>query len=135
MNQTPFKDYLYEKFLEWEKSQSKRRSSFSAFARWLSTTSFNVEIKQQVVDTWMNGAIPKDYKYVAVLAEKIGNEIYDILSFPRPNPRLQKINKLWEFLPEDIQIKIEKETEKYETQNELHRLQRPSKPAKVTKPK
>lgn len=36
-----FKDYLFDKFQGWEKTQPKKRSSFSAFARWLSENSFH----------------------------------------------------------------------------------------------
>jgi hypothetical protein len=135
MSQILFKDYLYEKFLEWEKNQSKRRSSFSAYARWLSDNSLNIEVKQQNVDTWMNGKIPKDYKFVVVLAEKIGDEIYDILDKPRPNPHLQKVNRAWEFIPEDVQIKLSAEAEKYEAQNISDRIQKTSKPRKIIKSK
>jgi hypothetical protein len=130
-----FKDYIFSKFIEWEKEQPKRRSSFSAYARWLSNNSLNIEIKQQILDHWINGKIPKDDKYVLVLAEKLGNEVYEILGREPISPRLHKINRLWEFLPEDIQIEIEKTAEKYETQNELHRLQKSPKQRKVTKPK
>ena len=130
-----FKDYIFSKFIEWEKEQPKRRSSFSAYARWLSDNSLKIEIKQQILDHWINGKIPKDDKYILVLAEKLGNEVYEILGRDPISPRLHKINRLWEHLPEGIQIEIEKTAEKYETQNELHRVQRLSKPAKVTKHK
>jgi len=117
MNQKPFKDYLYEKFIEWEKLQTKRRSSFSAFARWLSDNSFEVEIYQQVLDSWMNGVIPKDEKYIAVLSEKIGDEIYDVLNRKRPNPYLQNLSRVWDFLPEEIQKRLSEEAVKYKTKN------------------
>lgn len=131
MTQKPFKDYLFEKFEEWEKAQPKRRSSFSAYARWLSKNSANVEVKQQIIDSWMNGVIPTDYKYLLVLAEKIGNEIYDILGYKPSNPYLEKINRVWEFLPEEEQIRISEEAEKYETQNISERVQKVSKRRKT----
>lgn len=135
MNQLPFKDYLFAKFEGWEKKQSKRRLSISAYARWLSDNSMNIEVKQQVVDSWMNGAIPKDHKYVLVLAEKIGDEIYDVLGYKRPNPYQQIVNRVWEFLPEEIQKRFSEEAVEYETKNISERVQRVSKPRKARKPK
>src|SRR5689334_22946519 len=101
MTTPSFKDFLFNQFLEWEKTTPKKRSSISAFARWLSENKDEITIKQQVLDTWINGAIPKDYKYVVALAEKLGDEVYTILNQPRPNPYLQKINRVWEFIPEN----------------------------------
>ena len=117
MNQIPFKDYLFQKFEEWEKTQSKRRSSFSAYARWLSDNSMEIEVKQQVLDSWMNGVTPKDYKYLLVLAEKIGDEIYHVLGYKSPNPYFQKLSHVWDFLPEEIQKRLSEEAVKYKTKN------------------
>jgi len=130
----PFKDFLYDYFQGWEKKQPKRRSSFSAFARWLSENSMEVEVKQQNVDAWMNGTIPKDHKYVLVLAEKIGDVIYDVLKYPRSNLYLQRANRAWEFLPEDRQKQIAEEAEQYEAQNEVHRVAKNSKRRKTSTP-
>jgi hypothetical protein len=116
MSKMLFKDYLYEKFLEWEKNQQKRRSSISAFARWLSENSSNTEIKQQNVDSWINGVIPKDYKYVVALAEKLGNEIYDILEIDRPNILHLYASRNWEKLPPKIQLELSKIIAKYSTE-------------------
>ena len=120
----PFKDYIFNKFIEWEKQQPNRRSFVTVFARWLSDNSYEVEIKQQVLDAWIKGTIPKDQKYISVLAEKFGDEIYDVLGIPRPNPYLQRVNRVWEFLPESIQQRIAEEAETYETTNEVHRVKK-----------
>jgi hypothetical protein len=129
----PFKDQLFNAFQEWEKQQPKKRSSFSAFARWLSENSLNVKIKQQVFDNWLNGSIPKDINYVVVLAEKLGDWVYESLEVTPPNPYLQKVNRVWEFIPEDIQKKIAEEAATYETQNELSRVSKVSKRRKARK--
>jgi len=136
MTETPqFKDQFFTAFLEWEKTQPKKRSSFSAFARWLSDNSNNTLIKQQNVDAWINGTIPKDYKYVFALAEKLGDWIFDSLGFPRPNPYQQKLNRLWEFLPEEFQKRITEEAETYETKNISERVHKVSKQRKARKAK
>jgi hypothetical protein len=129
----PFKDYLFNKFLEWEKTQPKKRSSFSAFARWLSLNTSKTKVTQQVLDGWMNGAKPSDYKYLFVLAEKIGNEVYELLELTPPNPYLQKVNSKWEFVPEEKQKKIAEEVERYEAQNESARVSKVSKRRKARK--
>jgi len=119
----PFKDYLFNIFLEWEKTQPKKRSSFTAFARWLTENTYNVKVKQQVVDSWMGGAIPKEHKFILVLVEKIGDEIYDILDIPRPNKHLQVVTKRWEFVSEATQERVAREiaeeAAKYETKKSV----------------
>jgi len=116
-NTPQFKDKLFAEFLEWEKTQPKKRSSVSAFARWLSNNSSNTEIKQQNVDSWISGAKPKDFKFISVLAEKLGNWVFDALDITPPNPYLNKLNRLWEHLPEDVQKRLAEEAEIYETEN------------------
>lgn len=122
-----FSDWVTRKFVEWQAAQGKRKT-IEDFAAYLGTS-------RPLVNMWMNGNKKPGVENIKLLAELFGNEIYDVLDLPRPNPHLQKINRLWEFLPEEIQIKLAKETEKYETQNELHRLQKLPKPGKVGKHK
>jgi len=114
MQKKPFKDGLFDAFLEWEQTQPKKRSSFSAFARWLSNNSSNIIIRQQNVDSWINGSIPKDFKYVSVLVEKLGDWVLESLDIPVPNPYLQKINKLFERLPPEKQRKLAEDAERYD---------------------
>lgn len=130
-----FKDYFINKFKEWEDKQTNRRTSVSAFARWLSDNSFNIIIKQPLVEDWRSGHIPKTEKYIYVLAEKLGDDVYDILNYPRPNPYLQKVNRLWEFIPESVQKRLAEEAEIYETKNETLRVQKIPERKKVAKNK
>jgi len=88
MTTQPFGEYLYKKFTEWEETQKtprKKRLSFSAFARWLSNNTLRKKVNQQAVDSWMSGTIPKDEKFILVLAEKLGDEVYEILGKQKPN--------------------------------------------------
>jgi hypothetical protein len=115
MTTRQFKDFLFDYFIEWEKEQPKRRSTFTAFARWLSHNSYNIVIKQQLVDDWIKGRYkPKGEQYLLVLEEKIGKEIYDYLDVERPNPYLQKINQLFERLSPEHQRKLAEDAERYE---------------------
>ena len=122
-----FHNYLTKKFLEWQ-TELGARTTLEDFADYLN-------VSRPLLSFWMNGKRIPNADNLENISAILGNEIYDALDLPRPNPHLQKINRLWEFLPEEIQIKLAKETEKYETQNELHRLQKSSKPRKVVKPK
>lgn len=114
----PFKEYLFEFFIEWEKKQPKRRSSYSAFARWLSDNSYRVVIKQQTVSEWINGKYkPDDEEYLLVLAEKIGDVIYDVLNKKRPNPFLLAITTRWDRISDEHQRRLAEQAEQYEAQN------------------
>ena len=111
-----FPNYLTKKFLEWQ-TELGARKTLEDFADYLN-------VSRPLLSFWMNGKRIPNADNLENISAILGNEIYDALDLPRPNPHLQKINRLWEFLPEEIQIKLAKETEKYETQNELHRVQK-----------
>jgi len=96
MAKLEFREYIFDRFIEWEKEQPGRRSSVSAFARWLSQNSFDVVIKQQLVSDWIKGRFkPSDDRFVLVLAEKLGDEIFNILERQRPDPDLHYITAHW----------------------------------------
>jgi hypothetical protein len=121
MTKKEFKDWIFDKFIEWEKEQHSRRSSFSAFARWLSDNSINVEIKQQLLNDWINGRYkPKENKYLLVLEEKIGEDVYEILETEQPDPTPIIIETQWEKFPEKIRHAIREEVAKYETARDIH---------------
>jgi len=122
-----FSEWITKQFVQWQAEQGMRKTleEFAAY----------VGVSRPLINMWMNGNQKPGAENIKLLGDLFGNEIYDALDLPRPNPHLQKINRLWEFLPEEIQIKLAKETEKYETQNELHRVQKLPKQRKVTKHK
>ncbi len=120
-------DYLTKKFLDWQATLGQRKT--------LEEFADHLNVSRPLLSYWMNGKRIPNAENLENISAILGNEIYDVLELPRPNPHLQKINRLWEFLPEEIQIKLAKETEKYETQNELHRVQKLPKQRKVTKHK
>ena len=122
-----FPNYLTKKFLEWQ-TELGARKTLEDFADYLN-------VSRPLLSFWMNGKRIPNADNLENISAILGNEIYDALDLPRPNPNLQKINRLWEFLPEEIQIKLAKETEKYETQNELHRVQKLPKQRKAAKHK
>jgi len=123
-----FSDWITQKFLEWQAKEGKRKTleEFSAY----------IGVSRPLLNMWMNGTKKKPgIENVKMLSEIFGVEIYDILEIPRPNPYLQKINRLWEHLPEDIQKRLAEEAEVYETTNETLRVQKVSERKKTAKNK
>ena len=118
-----FSEWMTKKFLEWQTEQGKRKTleEFSAY----------VGVSRPLINMWMNGNQKPGTENIHLLAELFGNEIYDVLELPRPKPYLQKINRIWEFLPEDIQKKFANEAEEYEAQNISKRVQKSSKQRKT----
>jgi transcriptional regulator with XRE-family HTH domain len=120
-------EYLTKKFLDWQASIGERKT-LEDFADYL-------DVNRSLLSYWMNGKRIPNEENCEKIAKKLGNEIYDVLDLPRPNPYLQKLNRIWEFIPEDIQKKFSEEAERYEAQNVTERVQRVSKPRKITKTK
>ena len=122
-----FPDWITRKFVEWQAAEG-RRKTIEEFAAYLGTS-------RPLVNMWMNGNKKPGKENINILAEIYGNEIYDVLDLPRPNPYLQKMNRVWEFIPEEVQKKLSEEAEKYEAQNVSKRVQEISKQRKVGKAK
>ena len=93
-----FPEYIERKYLEWQNEQGKRKS-IDEFAVYLG-------VSQPTLSLWMSGKRSPSNRIVDHLAEIFGNEIYDVTGLPRPNPYLQRINRVWEFLPEAMQKAI-----------------------------
>lgn len=82
-----FKDWLNEKFLQWERSQP-RRQSYSAFARFLG-------VSQPSVSQWLFGSNTPSLENVGKIADKLGPEIYDVLGLIRPNDELDFVRDVF----------------------------------------
>jgi hypothetical protein len=88
------KDWLNQKFGEWEKTQGGKQSYY-AFSRYL-------EVSQSGLGQWMVGsATPGGYDLLN-LANKLGPEIYDILGLPRPNGEVQRLTVSFTNLPAEF---------------------------------
>jgi len=72
-----FKDWLMDKFVEWERTQ-KRRQSFSAFARYL-------DVKQASLSQWLNGSYTPTGENLVKVADKLGTEVYRVVGLPAPD--------------------------------------------------
>jgi hypothetical protein len=121
MKQVTFKEFIFKKFQEWEYEQPNHRSSFTAFSKWLSDNSYQTIIKQQLVSDWIKGKYkPSEEKYLLVLEEKLGKEIYEILDISRPDDLYQYLIANWKNLSKEKREQINKiiEEEKISLPNE-----------------
>jgi transcriptional regulator with XRE-family HTH domain len=79
-----FKDWVLQKFLEWEKDTGHRQS-FSAFARYLG-------VKTASLTQWRLGEYTPTGMNLLKIAEKLGNGVYGVLGYPIPNePNLDSL--------------------------------------------
>jgi len=117
-----FSEFLEKKYLEWQLKEEGRKTivEFAVY----------IGVSQPLLSMWLNGKKRPGVENIKLLSEIFGNEVYDALGIERPNPYLQQINRLWEFLPEHVQRQIAEEAAKYETQNEDRLIQQVSKQRK-----
>ncbi len=92
------KDWLNQKFDEWEKAQG-RKQSYYAFARYL-------EVGQTGLAQWMIGSGAPSGDDLLNVAKKLGPEVYDILGLPRPNAEVQRLTVSFANLPADIRQRL-----------------------------
>ncbi len=92
------KDWLNQKFVEWEKTQGHKQSYY-AFARYL-------EVSQSELGQWMIGSSIPGGDDLLNIAGKLGPEIYDILGLPRPNVEVQRLTVSFAGLPPDIRQRL-----------------------------
>lgn len=121
---TPLTKWLNKKYLEWQ-TQEEESKTVIEFADYLN-------VNRSLLSYWMNGKRIPNEENCEKISVRLGNEIYDVLEIPRPNPYLQKLNRIWEFLPEDAQERISREAESYEAQNISKRVQTISKRRKAS---
>ena len=120
-----FSEWINKKFVEWQAKEG-RRKTIEEFAIYLG-------ISRPLLNMWMNGNKKPGKANIDLLAEVFGNDVYDALGLPRPNIYKQKIDRLWDFLPEDIQKRLSEEAEQYETQNVPNSVSKASSQRKKSK--
>lgn len=90
------KDWLNQKFTEWEQSQGHKQSYY-AFARYL-------EVSQSGLAQWMTGSAVPGAEDLAAIAGKLGADIYDFMGLPRPSTEMQRFTLSFASLPADIRL-------------------------------
>lgn len=106
MPRHPFSVLLERKFLQWQIDIGERKSQ-ADFAKLIG-------VSRASLTMWMNGDHLPERDNVHKVAKVLGNEVYDALGIPRPNPYLQKINQLFEHLSPEHQKKLAEDAERYE---------------------
>lgn len=96
-------DWLHLKFLEWERSEGKRKT-MTQFAKYL-------EVSQVSLSDWLNGKYLPKGQNIGKIANKLGYEIYDILGISRPHITDvdEQVNQLVQIamqFPPDIQANV-----------------------------
>jgi len=120
-----FPNWINRQFVLWQAKEGKRKTidEFAAY----------IGISRPLLNMWMNGNRKPGTENIKLLEEIFGMEVYDALDLSRPNPHLQVVNRVWEFLPEELQKRISDEAVEYETKNISGRVQKVSKQRKARK--
>jgi len=95
MKNMKYNDWLMGKFNSWEKETGKRQS-FSAFSRYLG-------VKQSSLSQWLAGNYPPTGENVEKIAQKCGDEIYEVLGLISPR-REEDVDI--SSLPDELQIRF-----------------------------
>jgi len=120
-------EYLTQKFLDWQATEGARKT-LEDFANYL-------DVNRSLLSYWINGARVPSEENIEKISIKLGNEIYDVLDIPRPNIYLQKLTRIWEFIPEDVQKRLFDEAGRYETEDISKRVSKVSKRTKASRNK
>lgn len=104
---TKLGELLIRKYLEWQASAGTRKTldEFAAY----------IGISRPLLNMWTNGKRRPSPEKIKILAELFGNEVYDALNLPRPDPDLQYVQAHWINLPLEKRKAIREIAEKYET--------------------
>jgi hypothetical protein len=92
------KDWLEQKFHEWE-SKQERKQSYYSFAHYLGVGHANLAL-------WMDGSVMPQGEDLQMLADKLGPEIYDAVGIPRPNAQLQRLVAAFPGLPAGLRDRL-----------------------------
>lgn len=105
----PFTTLLERKFLEWQLETGGRKSQ-AEFAQYIG-------VKRGTLTMWLNGDHFPERDNVNKLANVLGNEVYDALDLPRPDPNLQSINYRWPNISPERQRKLAELAQQYEAES------------------
>lgn len=104
-----FAAWITQRFLDWQ-SSTGRRKTIDEFAAYIG-------VSRPLLNMWMNGNQPRPGKAnIKLLAEIFGDELYDVLELPRPDPLLRAITTRWPNIPAEKQRKLAEDAALYEAQ-------------------
>lgn len=103
---TPFAKLLEEKFLDWERREGTRKALFE-YANFLG-------VNRPTLSQWMNGKrTPQDKDLIELLARKLGNDVYDALGLPRPDPEFAYVHYRWKELSSEQKSAVKEQIIKF----------------------
>ena len=107
---------LEEALIVWRTRQTKIRGnvSLNSFADYIGAS-------RSIVSMWTLGERPITDAYkkkiAPPLAELVGPKVYEILNVTPSDPDLQRLNKIWQYIPEKIRQNFLQQGEKYVKEN------------------
>lgn len=107
-----FASWLEKTFLKWQ-AENGKRASLLEFADYIGYS-------RPLISMWLAGKRLPGEDGIKRLAELFGEEVYDALDLPRPNPYLQKISQIFERLSPEHQQKLAEDAERYQQNNEAN---------------
>lgn len=103
-----FKDWLEQHFLAWQRER-KKRETLAAFAEFLG-------VSENTLKKWIGGTRKPKGASVDLLANKLDDDIYEILEVPKPDSAIRAMNRILPTLTEDQKKVLLKQAEKMSTQ-------------------
>jgi transcriptional regulator with XRE-family HTH domain len=116
MDLSRFTILLEKAFLEYRIRQTRQRLSVSlnSFANYL-------DFSPPIVNLWLSGSrLPTQgnvERLIPKLVELLDFEVYDVLGLPRPDPDLQRLNRVWPRIPKEYRQMLANQAEKYATED------------------
>jgi transcriptional regulator with XRE-family HTH domain len=117
MNSANIPQALEKALIEWRTRQTRQRKSVSLneFAAYLGYS-------RPIVSQWINRDKSPSRGTVELLIPKLvellGNEAYEILELPIPNPDFQRLSRIWSLIPEEKQHELADQGERFVTEND-----------------
>ena len=118
MKYRAFASLLLRQMQQWESAQGKR-ATLQGFAD-------HLQVSQPLLSIWLKGDTKPSTEKIELLAAKLGNEVYEVLGLPKPDPDLTRLNQIWPHIPEAMRRSIVKQAEQHVsgTKNEPQRRPR-----------
>ena len=93
-----FNQWLEQQYLTWE-AQTGHRQTLQKFAEYLG-------ISNSLLSHYLSGSRQPSKESLEKIADKLGDEAYDVLDHPRPDPLLRDIICKWGKLSDDQKREI-----------------------------
>ena len=111
-NDRKLADWLEKRYSEWKATQDRKHDSLSAFAIFLG-------IKEQLLNALVNNRRTSVSQETAdKIADKLGDDIYDLVDLPRPDPLKRRVAAILDSLNDDGKQKLANYAEKLFRQNQ-----------------